>query len=173
MSDQQTQDAACMEMGALAEAHKRFEPFVSKFKAEVKMWMGPGDAMISTGMMTNTLELGSRYLNQCYKGDSSDGPFPNFEGRGYWGYNTTIEKYEGFWIDSASTIMQHDAGDVDASGKVWTMLGEMMCPQTKDPMKKRSVITLKDNDHHSTEMFFTGPDGKENKAMEIQYERAS
>ena len=144
-----------------------------KFKAEVKIWMGPGDPMISTGMMTNTLDLGGRYLCQCYKGDPSDGPFPNFEGRGYWGYNTTSEKYEGFWIDSASTIMQHDAGDIDASGMVWTMLGEMVCPQTKDPMKKRSVITLKDNDHHSIETFFAGTDGRESKAMEIQYERAS
>jgi hypothetical protein len=39
-------------------------------------------------------------------------------------------------------------------------------------MKKRSVITLKDKDHHSMEMFFTGPDGKETKNMEIQYVRA-
>ena len=173
MSDHQTQDEACMQMGATAEAHRKFEPFVGKFKAEVKMWMGPGDPMVSTGMMTNTLDLGGRYLCQCFKGDSSDGPFAHFEGRGYWGYNTTSEKYEGFWIDSASTTMQHEAGDVDASGKVWTMFGETVCPQTKDLMKKRSVITLKDNDHHSMEMFFTGTDGKESKAMEIHYERAS
>lgn len=173
MSDHQTQEAECMQMGALAEAHKKFEPFVGEFKAEIKLWMGPGDPMISTGKMTNTLDLGGRYLCQRYQGDASDGPFPNFEGRGYWGYNTSSKKYEGFWIDSASTIMQHESGDTDASGKVWTMLGEITCPQTNKPMKKRSVITLIDNDHHSMEMFFTGPDGKETKSMEIQYERAS
>ena len=83
MSDHQTQDGACMQMGALTEAHQKFDPFVGKFTAEVKLWMGPGDPMISTGMMTNTLDLGGRYLCQCYKGDPSDGPFPNFEGRGY------------------------------------------------------------------------------------------
>lgn len=164
---------ACVDMSAPVAAHERFEPFVGKFRAEVKLWMGPGDPMISTGMMTNTLDLGGRFLYQFYKGDPSEGPFPNFEGRGYWGYNTTSEKYEGFWIDSASTMMQQEFGDVDAAGKVWTMRGDMTCPQTKTAMKKRSVITLKDDDHHAMEMYFTGPDGNEAKAMEIQYERAS
>jgi hypothetical protein len=134
--------------------------------------MGPGDPMVSTGVMTNALDLGGRYLSQTYKGDPCEGPFPNFAGRGYWGYNTTSEKFEGFWIDNACTMMQNEVGDVDSAGKVWTMRGEMTCPQTKAPMKKRSVITLKDKDHHSMEMFFTGPDGKETKNMEIQYVRA-
>ncbi len=173
MSDHQVQDDSCMQMGALVEAHRKFEPFVGTFKAEVKMWMGPGDPMISTGNMTNTLDLGGRYLQQCYQGDPCEGPFGEFAGRGYWGYNTTSEKYEGFWIDTASTMMQYETGEVDSSGKIWTMRGELACPQSKDVMKKRSVITWKDADHHSMEMFFTGSDGNEGKAMEIQYERTS
>ena len=39
-------------------------------------------------------------------------------------------------------------------------------------MQKRSVITMIDDDHNSIEMYFTGPDGQEMKAMEIQYARA-
>ncbi len=69
--------------------------------------------------------------------------------------------------------MQNETGDVDASGKVWTMLGEMTNPQTGQPMKKRSVITLQDNDHHRMEMFFDTPDGGESKGMEINYSRKS
>ena len=172
MSDQQTTEA-CAQSGALTEAHKRFERFVGRFKAEVKMWMGPGEPYVSTGVMVNTLELDGRFLFQSYKGDQTEGPFPNFEGRGYWGYNTTIDKYEGFWIDTVSTLMQTESGDVDASGKVWTMVGEMINPENKQPMKKRTVITLVDNDHHSMETYFAGPDGNEFKAMEIQYERVS
>jgi hypothetical protein len=38
-------------------------------------------------------------------------------------------------------------------------------------MAKRSVITLRDDDHHSIESFFTRQ-GREFKAMEIQYTRA-
>ena len=173
MTESNTQQQACSEMGTLAEQHKRFDAFVGTFKAEVKLWMGPGEPHVSTGVMTNSMDLGGRFLRQIYKGDQSDGPFPNFEGRGYWGYNTVTNEYEGFWIDSASTFMQNETGQVDASGKVWTMTGQMTDPQTGQPMQKRSITTLEDRDHHCIEMFFKGPDGNEFKAMEISYSRTT
>ncbi len=52
------------------------------------------------------------------------------------------------------------------------MTSDQYHPGTKAPMEKRSLITLKDKDHHTMEMFFTGPDGTEMKGMEIQYTRA-
>lgn len=171
MSEKHTHDSGCAEMGGIVDAHKRFAPFAGTFKAQVKMWMGPGEPQVMSGVMTNTLDLGGRYLQQTYKGDQTDGPFPCFEGRGFWGFNTVTKKYEGFWIDSASTFMQNEVGDVDSSGKKWTMIGHMTDPQSGGPLQKRSVITLKDKDHHSMELFFKGPDGNEFKAMEIQYAR--
>lgn len=161
----------CADMGALGDAHKKLDPFVGTFAAEVKLWMGSGEPHVSTGVIENALDLDGRFLRQTYRGDPGDSPFPNFEGRGYWGYNTVTNKYEGFWIDSASTAMQNEVGDVDESGKVWTMIGEMTNPQSGQVMKKRSVITLQDNDHHKMEMFFSGPDGDESKGMEINYTR--
>ena len=138
----------------------------------MKMWMGPGEPMLSTGVMTNALELGGRYLHQSYKGDPNPGPFPSFEGRGYWGYSTTDSRYEGFWVDNACTFMQTEQGQVDAAGKVWTMHSSMTSPQTGKPMKKKSVITLKDDDHHTMEMYFESPDGGYQKSMHIEYTRA-
>ncbi|MFG0329913.1 MAG: DUF1579 domain-containing protein [Phycisphaerales bacterium] len=178
MSDQATTtpqpDAQdCAAMAATTEAHERFKPFVGTFNAEVKMWMGPGDPMVSSGTMKNSLELGGRYLQQVYEGDDNpNDPFPGFAGRGYWGYNTVDNRYEGFWIDTACTFMMTEQGQVDSSGKVWEMKGEMTDPSSGQPMRKRSVVTLKDKDRHSMEMFFEGPDGNEFKAMEINYTRA-
>ena len=151
--------------------HERLRPFVGKFRAEVKIWMGPGEPMISTGTMNNTFELSGLYLQQDYVGDSSQGLYSGFEGKGFWGYNATQKRYEGFWIDNASTTMQFEHGDVDASGKVWEMKGEMVCPQSRQPFTKRSVITLIDDDTNRIEMYFTGPDGNEMKCMEINYSR--
>jgi hypothetical protein len=129
--------------------------------------------MVSTGTMKNSFELGGRFLNQTYKGDPCENsPFPEFEGRGYWGYNKVDNRYEGVWMDTATTQMQTEQGQVDSSGKVWTMIGSTTCGMTGAETQKRSVITLIDNDHHSMEMFFTGPDGSEMKGMEIQYARA-
>ena len=69
--------------------------------------------------------------------------------------------------------MQMETGDVDETGKVWTMHSNVTCPQTGQQLVKRSVITLIDNDHHRMESFFVGDDGNEMKAMEINYERTS
>ncbi len=168
-----TETSGCddQEMAAPTGAHEKLKPFEGTFRAVIKIWMGPGEPVSSTGMMTSTFDLGRRFLQQRYVGDPSEGPFSNFEGRGYWGFNKATNKYEGFWIDTASTVMQTDSGDVDESGTVWTMIGSMPGKQPGTTTRKRSVITLKDNDHHSIEMFFESPDGGEVKGMEIQYTR--
>ena len=161
------------QMSATTPEHEKLKPFEGKFKAEVRIWMGPGEPTVMTGKMVNEFDLGGRFLRQTYKGDPSEGPFPEFEGRGYWGYNNVTKRYEGFWIDNASTMMQNEAGEVDESGKVWTMVGEVANPQTGGLMTKRSVITLRDEDHHTMEMYFdTGEGEGELKSMEISYERA-
>ena len=152
--------------------HQRLQPFEGTFKSEVKLWMGPGEPVISTGTMTSTWDINGLFMHQDYVGDPNEGPFPEFKGKGYWGYNTATEKYEGFWIDNASTIMQSESGTCDAEGKTWEMCGEMTCPQSKQQFKKRSVVTLIDNDHNKMETFHTGPDGNEMKTMEINYTRA-
>ncbi len=173
MSVENAQCESTFSMPVAGAEHQRLQPFVGKFRAEVKMWCGPGDPMESTGTMNNTWELSGLYLQQDYVGDRNDGPFPSFEGKGFWGYNTTQNRFEGFWIDNACTNMQSESGQVDASGKVWEMCGEMVCPQTHQPFKKRSLITLIDDNRHTMEMYFTGPDGQESKGMEISYERVA
>ena len=105
-------DQACdfTTMSAPTEAHGRLKPYAGTFNAVVKMWMGPGDPTESSGVMINEFDLGGRYLQQTYTGDQQEGAFPNFEGRGYWGFNKTEEKYEGFngfsdiWIDNLPSV---------------------------------------------------------------------
>jgi hypothetical protein len=157
-------------MAAPGEEHARLKAFVGTFDAEVKVWMGAGEPHVSTGTMLNELELGGRFLKQTYEGDPADGPLPEFSGRGYWGYNKTDGRWEGFWIDNASTMMQVEHGQLDDAGEVWTMSGEMTDPGSGNPIAKRSVITLDDDDHHSVEMYFETPAG-EAKGMEIHYSR--
>ena len=122
--------------------HEALKPFEGTFKSEVKIFMGPGDPQVSTGTITSSSVLGGLYLHQNYVGDACEGPFPSFCGQGYFGYNTTSNQYEGFWIDNASTMMQLEKGELDASGKVWTMHSEITCPGTHQTMNRRTVITL-------------------------------
>ena len=152
------------------EHHDAFKPFVGTFETEVRLWMGPGDPYVMHGSMLNELDLNGTFLKQTYTGKGDDGPFGKFEGRGFWGYNTATNQYEGVWIDNASTMMQTETGTLD--GNTWTMTGAITNPQTGKPMTKRTVITLTDDDHHTMETYFTGPDGNEFKSMEIRYTRA-
>jgi hypothetical protein len=151
--------------------HALLAPFVGVFTARVKVWMGPDQSMESTGVMTNTFQLGRLYLQQQYEGDSSDGPYPAYVGRGFWGFNTSAGRYEGFWIDNASTTMQLETGTVDATSKVWEMESEFTSPKTGGLVKKRSIITLTDNDHHRMDVFVLVPGQPEFKNMEIVYVR--
>jgi hypothetical protein len=163
--------AAFAEMCKPAPEHALLKPFLGTFRATVKMWMGPGDPMVHTGTMVNTMELGGLFLMQDYKGDPNDGPFPSFAGKGFFGFNKHKKQFEGFWADSAASWMSMEAGQADASGKVWTMHSAMDDPMSGQPMTKRTVIRIADNNHHSMEMYFTPQGGEESKGMEITYVR--
>ena len=169
MSDADTKQE--FQMPTPGPEHQLLKPFEGTFSTEVKMWMGPGDPMVSTGTMVNAFQLSGLFLQQDYQGDAADGPFPSFAGHGYWGYNTTTKKYEGFWIDTASTMMQMEFGDVDESGRVWEMNSEFIAPSTNQTMKKRTVITLVDDNHHSMVTFVEMPGQPEFKNMEITFTR--
>lgn len=167
-----SETTGCEAVSALSDKHELFKPFVGTFKARVRMWMGPGDPMESTGVMTNDLDLGGRFLKQSYTGDPGAGPFPDFQGRGFWGYNTLTNQFEGVWIDTACTFMQTEVGDVDSTGKVWTMTSEMVNPEHPgETMEKKSVVKLIDDNHYTMEMFFNTGEG-DKKTMEIDYRRA-
>ncbi len=162
------------EMGPRTSEHERLNPFAGTFSTVVRLWMGQGEPMTSTGTMVNDWVLGGRYLRQTFTGDpveGIEGAYEPFAGIGFWGYNGTSGQYQAFWIDNASTWMQMETGSVDGSGMVWTMHSSFPNPADGRPMDKRTVITLKDTDHHLMESFFTVQGGEEVKSMEISYAR--
>ena len=101
---------------ALAEKHDKhdlLERFEGKFKAEIKMYIGPGDPIESTGTMTNTLVMDGRWVHQQFKGKDSDGPMETIEGAGYFGYNKPNGEFQGIWLDNTSTTMHLTTGFTD------------------------------------------------------------
>ena len=170
MPEQMTEEQqAYMKAMQPSDQHKALESFVGTFNAKVKMWMDPnGEPSESVGVMTSQWALGGRFVEQSYEGESFGGAF---QGKGFMGYDNTSQKYQGFWIDTASTMMQTEKGDFNADANCFNMSGTMTCPSSKQDFTKRDVIKVIDIDHHSMEMYFTGSDGKEVKGMEIQYTR--
>ncbi|MHC4976089.1 MAG: DUF1579 family protein [Planctomycetota bacterium] len=152
--------------------HALLKPFAGTFRATVTLHFGPDNSQTMTGTMVNEFDLDGRFLKQTYTGDPIEGFDSAFAGRGYWGYNTISNQYEGFWIDTASTAMATEAGDVDNSGKIWTMTGNQPDPCGNGELPKRTVITLLDDDNHTMVTYLTMPDGHEMRTMEISYTRA-
>ena len=151
------------------EAHKKLEAVVGTFDAKVKTWMDPSKPPEeSTGTSENTWVLGNRYIQMKYQGTMMGQPFT---GMGYQGYDNVTKKYVGTWMDTMSTGIMMTTGHADQSGKTMTMTGSAADPVSGKMMKLTEKITVKDNDHHSFEMWAPGPDGKPVKMMEIEYTR--
>jgi Protein of unknown function (DUF1579) len=149
------------------EEHKKLESVVGTFDAKITMWMDPSKPPEeSTGTSENTWVLGNRYVQFQYQGTFMGQPF---SGIGYQGYNNVTKKYEGTWMDTASTGMMNSTGTM--TGNVMKTTSSMADPMSGKVMKFTSKLTVADNDHHTMEMWGPGPDGKVYKMMEIQYTR--
>lgn len=175
-TDAQQMTDACQAAGNLTEQHELLKGFEGTWRAEVKMWMGPGpetgaEPMISHGTMVNRLIFGGKFVEQEYKDDSG-----MFEGKGFLGYNTIEQRWEGFWIDTMATFMMTERGQHDADTNTWTMTDELRDPGSGHMMKKRTLVTMHEDGSHRMETWFTPSAGEnagqESKCMEINYKKA-
>ncbi|HTY41474.1 MAG TPA: DUF1579 domain-containing protein [Thermoanaerobaculia bacterium] len=151
------------------DGQKKLEPLVGTFDARVRTWMDPSRPPDdTTGTSVNTWVLGDRFVQTKYEGVFLG---ETFNGIGYTGYDNVTRKYEGSWMDTASTAIMTSTGTIDAAGKVLTMKATTSDPATGKVTTSDQKITIVDNDHHTIEMWGKTPDGKTFKMMEIQYTR--
>lgn len=151
--------------------HEALKPFEGIFRATVSIYMGETDPMVTHGNMTNRFQLGGFFLQQLFVGDLGPDGVSRFEGHGYWGFNQSTRMYEGFWIDTASSIMQNETGHVDATGMIWTMESSLPNPQSGGTIVKRSIITLVDDNRHTMESLMSIDGQPEARTMFLDYIR--
>ena len=162
--------AEWMKMNSPGEQHAALKKMAGKFTADCTMKMA-ADApeMKSKGELTSTMILGDRYLRGEYTGDFMG---QTFHGEGITGYDNIKKKHFTTWMDDMSTGIMVSEGDADSSNKVITYKGECPCPEEGGKMKTiKQVLTIRDDDHYSFEMFTTDKDGKELRSMKIDYTR--
>lgn len=160
--------AAWEEVAKPGEHHKHLEAMAGTWDTKSSFWMAPGtEPMVSSAVMVNEMILGGRHLSHHYKGEVMG---QDFEGRGTLSYDNVTKEYVSTWMDSMSTGVMVSKGQCDAAGKVFTFKGEMVEPSGKKSIT-REVLTIKDSNTHTMEMWVTGEDGKEWKNMEFVYTR--
>ena len=148
--------------------HEALKPFVGDWTFTGKFYMDPAQApMEFNGTETSKMVLGGFYLNSEVKSTFAGAPF---EGRWTLTYSLFKKKYQATWIDSMVPHVFTSEGDVDATGKIFTLRGEAFDP-TGNPTKERWVMEIKDDDNHQMTFYTTGQDDKEKKTGEIVYKR--
>jgi len=157
------------EAAAPSAAHKKLEPFVGEWNAEVKMWMSPdAPPTVSKGTAKSTWILDGRYVQEDFSGEMMGKPF---KGMSLTGYDNVRQKYRGIWIDDMSTTIVTSEGDVDAAGKVFTFGGNYACAMTGEKNKESTMVyRILSRDKHVFEMYDLA-EGKKTKMMEITYTR--
>ena len=89
------------------------------------------------------------------------------------GYNSEKGTYQGTWIDSMHDLLWNYTGTMDATGTILTLEAEgpnMMDPASKDKIKYRDVIEIK-NPNHRTWTSSAFMDGQWVQFMTADYRR--
>ena len=159
---------AMMKAGTPNEHHRALDVMAGDWTTEAWFAMAPGAPRDEhEGTAHNEWLMGGRYLGTSYEGKFGGMPF---EGHGVMGYDNINGNYFTGWIDSMSTGLLLDKGQMSADGKTLTMGSEM-----KDPMgnmvKTRSVTRIESKDRHVMEFWHAGPDGEFAKVGEIAFTR--
>ncbi|MEZ4846657.1 MAG: DUF1579 domain-containing protein [Bdellovibrionota bacterium] len=171
MTAEQMEEA--MKLGAPSDAHKKLSAFEGKWTYTGKFWMDPKQKKpeMMTGTSENTWVLGGRYLKAKAMGEASK-DWPAFEGIGFTGYDNVKQEYTSIWMDNMTTSAMTATASFDDKAKTLTEKGTYHCPMKKSEQTYRSIWKVKGKDAYQYVSYMQDDNGKEYKAMEIEYRRA-
>lgn len=165
--DQKTMMDAWVRASTPGEEHARLCPLVGTWAARTSVWFGPGDPMVSGGVVTKRWALEGRFLLQDYLGDET--PMGRFFGMGTLGYNTISGRHQSVWMDTMSTAMLIQSGGWE--GDALVVVGDQHESISLGTVSVRSVTRIVTDDRHTFENFVTGPDGKAMRTLEVVHTR--
>lgn len=166
----QSQDEmkAWMAYSTPGEIHKLMAKSVGTWNGNITMWMKPGaPPMNSTGVMTNTMLMGGRYLQGTNTGNFMGQPY---EGINMTGYDNAKKMFVSSYIDNMGTGMMYMTGSWDAASNSIQFSGTMVDPMSGKDIPVREVLKFVDDNNQVFEMY-NSMGGQEYKSMEIKYVR--
>jgi len=167
------QMAEAMKLGAPSDAHKKLDVFAGKWNYTGKFWMEPKQKKpeIMKGVSENSWILGGRFLQAKAMGEATK-DWPAYEGMGFTGYDNMKQQYTTSWMDNMSTSAMTATASFDDKSKTLNEKGSYTCPIEKGEKNYRATWKVKGKDSYVYTSYMQGKDGKEFKAMEIEYKRA-
>lgn len=161
---------AMMKAATPGEEHKTLAMLAGTWKYTSKWWKdAAAKPEESTGMSTNKMVMGGRYMQSEAKGKAMGMPFM---GMGMTGFDNVTKKMETMWIDNMGTGMAKGTGTWDPSTKTMMETGSFSDPTAPNMTRNyRATMKIMDNKSYMYEMYTTGMDGKEYKMMEMMYKK--
>ncbi len=112
--------------------------------------------------------LGGRFLQQDYKSIFQGQPFHVMQ---ILGYDNQKKKVIELKMDTMSTSLLHNEGEISEDGRVITNLGEGVDLKTTKPYKLRTVYTIADHDHFTLEWYRIGEGATGEKVVTLSHSR--
>jgi uncharacterized protein DUF1579 len=168
--EQQAMMKAYMDAATPGAPHKAMQNLVGTWNSTIKMYDNPGTPTESKGKSTFTSILDGRYVQEHAEGNFNGMPF---NGYGTFGYDNVSKKYVGSWIDSMGTGIMQSTGSSPDNGTTINWEGTSSDPISGKTLTFHSMMKMVNKDQYHFEMNGPGPDGKEMKMMEIDYNRAN
>ena len=155
------------------EQHQLLSALAGRWYYEVRYWTKEGaDPQISTGITTNEMILGGRYLlTKTSLILNVGGQNIPYEGHGMLGYNPVENTFTSVWADSMHTGFVTSNGQYNEKSKTIEEKGSFTHPLMAGRQAYRSTLQFTDDGTYKRTFFITGKSGREFKAVEITYER--
>jgi len=147
--------------------HQRLNEMVGRWDVAIQYKLGKN---VQNGKATcdAKLILGGRFLQQDYNSLFQGQPFQVMQ---ILGYDNQKKKVIELMMDTMSTSVLHNEGQVSEDGKVITNTGESLDPRTKKPYKLRTVYTIADHDHFTLEWYRIDEGAADEKVVTLTHAR--
>ncbi|MBC8045498.1 MAG: DUF1579 domain-containing protein [Fimbriimonadaceae bacterium] len=147
------------------ENHKILAAMEGEWNYTWKMYMPGAPPMESTGILKNTMILGSRFLQMENKGPGVMG-MP-YEALSIFGYDNRSKKFTMFGVDTWGTYSVYAEGDYDAASKTFRLSGEDSDPRINKTQIFEFIFRMTDANNMRTELLFVNEEGGWDLVMEF------
>jgi hypothetical protein len=147
--------------------HQRLNDLAGKWDVAIQYKLGKN---VQNGNATCEARwiLGGRFLQQDYDSRFQGEPFHVMQ---ILGYDNQKKRVIELMMDTMSTSVLHNEGEISEDGKVITNVGDSRDPRTKKPYKLRTVYTIADRDHFTIEWFRADEGAADEKVVTLTHAR--
>lgn len=166
---------AMLEQMKPGKEHRTLASLEGKWTVDVTYRMGNGPVMKATGLTTNRMILGGRFLESSATSTISAGPGfgdPTVESLTIYGFDRRTNEFTILGLDTMGTYWVSAAGLMEGKNTI-VMAGETLDDHagSKEMRKYNMVLRIVDPDTYVTEVIFKFRDRPDLKIVEIVHRR--